>query len=39
MRQVMPNGKRRYWSDYRVLDKCLNPGESTETLRREAFGR
>ena len=36
---VMPNGKRRYWSDYGVLDKCLNPGESTETLRREAFGR
>ena len=36
---VMPNGKRRYWSDYGVLDKCLNPGESTEALRREAFGR
>jgi hypothetical protein len=22
-----------------VLDKCLNPGEDSETLRREAFGR
>ena len=36
---VMPNGKRRYWSDYGVLDKCLNPGQDRETLRREAFGR
>ena len=36
---VMPGGKRRYWSDYGVLHKCLNPGEDTETLRREAFGR
>lgn len=36
---VMPNGKRRYWSDYGVLEKCLNPGENKETLRREAFGR
>lgn len=36
---VMPNGKRRYWSDYGVLHKCLNPGEDRETLRREAFGR
>ena len=36
---VMPNGKRRDRSDYGVLDKCLNPGESRETLRREAFGR
>jgi hypothetical protein len=35
---VMPNGKRRYWSDYGVLEKCLNPGESAETLRREALG-
>jgi hypothetical protein len=35
---VMPNGKRRYWSDYGVLEKCLNPGEDKETLRREAFG-
>jgi hypothetical protein len=34
----MPNGKRRYWSDYGVLEKCLNPGESAETLRREALG-
>lgn len=36
---VMPNGKRRYWSDYGVLEKCLSPGENKETLRREAFGR
>ena len=36
---VMPGGNRRYWSDYGVLHKCLNPGEDTETLRREAFGR
>ena len=36
---VMPNGKRRFWSDYGVLEKCLNPGEDKETLRREAFGR
>lgn len=36
---VMPNGQRRFWSDYGVLDKCLNPGEDKETLRREAFGR
>jgi hypothetical protein len=36
---VMPGGERRYWSDYGVLHKCLNPGEDTETLRREAFGR
>ena len=36
---VMPSGKRRYWSDYGVLHKCLNPGEDAETLRREAFGR
>jgi hypothetical protein len=34
---VMPNGKRRFWSNYGVLDKCLNPGEKVETLRREAF--
>ena len=36
---AMPGGKRRYWSDYGVLHKCLNPGEDVETLRREAFGR
>jgi Family of unknown function (DUF6152) len=36
---VMPDGKRQYWSDYGVLEKCLNPGEDRETLRREAFGR
>jgi hypothetical protein len=36
---VMPNGKRRYWSEYGVFEKCLNPGENRETLRREAFGR
>jgi hypothetical protein len=36
---VMPNGKRRYWTDYGVLDKRLTPGEDKEALRREAFGR
>jgi hypothetical protein len=36
---VMPNGKRRFWSDYGVLEKCLLPGESKEALREEAFGR
>lgn len=35
---VMPNGKRRFWSDYGVLEKCLAPGEDAEVLRREAFG-
>ena len=36
---VMPNGKRRYWSDYGVLEKCLIPGENKDTLREEAFRR
>ena len=36
---VMPNGKRRYWSDYGVLEKCLLPGENKDTLREEAFRR
>lgn len=36
---VMPDGTRRYWADYGVLEKCLEPGEDKETLRREAFGR
>jgi hypothetical protein len=36
---VMPNGKRRFWTDYGVLDKCLEPGEDKEALRRDAFGR
>jgi hypothetical protein len=36
---VMPNGKRQFWSDYGVLEKCLNAGESVEDLRRAAFGR
>lgn len=35
----MPDGKRRFWSDYGVFEKCLKPGEKTETFRREAFGR
>jgi hypothetical protein len=35
---VMPNGKRRFWSDYGVLEKCLNPGETVQQLRDEAFG-
>jgi len=34
---VMPNGKRQFWSDYGVLQKCLKPGEDVETLRRDAF--
>jgi hypothetical protein len=36
---VMPNGQRRFWSDYGALEKCLEPGETRETLRREAFGK
>lgn len=36
---VTPDGRRRFWSDYGVLDKCLEPGEDKETLRREAFGQ
>ena len=32
---VMPDGTRRFWSDYGVLEKCLNPGESRESLLRE----
>lgn len=36
---VMPNGKRRAWSDYGVLEKCLLPGENKDTLREEAFRR
>lgn len=29
---VMPDGKRRFWSDYGVLDKCLKPGETRQDL-------
>jgi hypothetical protein len=36
---VMPDGRRRFWSDYGVLEKCLKPGENKETLREEALGR
>lgn len=36
---VMPNGRRRFWSDYGVIEKCLLPGESKDRLREEAFGR
>ena len=35
---VMPNGRRRFWSDYGVLQKCLLPGETVQQLRDEAFG-
>ena len=35
---VMPNGKRRFWSDYGVLQKCLLPGETVQQLRDEAGG-
>jgi len=33
---VMPDGKRRIWSGYGVLEKCLNPGEDIASLRRES---
>ena len=36
---VMPNGRRRFWSDYGVLEKCLLPGETVQQLREETFGR
>lgn len=36
---VLPSGKRQFWSDYGVFQKCLKPGEETDTYRREAFGR
>ena len=36
---VMPDGKRRFWSDYGVLEKCLLPGENRDSLREEAFRR
>ena len=29
---VMSDGTRRFWSDYGVLDKCLNPGEQRKDL-------
>jgi hypothetical protein len=35
---VLPNGKRQFWSDYGVFQKCLTPGEETDTYRREALG-
>jgi len=31
---VMPHGKRRFWSDYGQLSKCLSPGETRESLSR-----
>ena len=34
---VMPNGKRRFWSDYGVLEKCLLPGETVQQLRDAAL--
>jgi hypothetical protein len=36
---VLPGGKRQFWSDYGVFQKCLRPGEETDTYRREAYGR
>jgi hypothetical protein len=30
----MPDGKRRFWSDYGQLHQCLNPGETRESLLR-----
>lgn len=35
---VMPNGKRQFWSDYGVLQKCLLPGETVQQLRDASFG-
>jgi hypothetical protein len=29
---VMPDGKKRFWSNYGHLDKCLDPGETRESL-------
>ena len=31
---VLPDGERWLWSDYGVLDKCLRPGETKDSLRR-----
>ena len=31
---VMPDGKRRFWSDCGLLDKCLRPGEKREDVGR-----
>jgi hypothetical protein len=31
---VMPNGDKRFWSDYGLLDKCLGPGETRDSLVR-----
>lgn len=36
---VMPTGKRQFWSDYGVLEKCLLPGESSDAFREEALRR
>lgn len=35
---VMPNGRRQFWSDYGVFERCLPPGEDPAAFRREAFG-
>jgi hypothetical protein len=35
---VLPDGERWFWSDYGVLDKCLRPGETKESLSRSVFG-
>jgi hypothetical protein len=29
---VMPDGSRRFWSDYGHLNKCLRPGETRSSL-------
>ena len=31
---VLPNDQRWFWSDYGVLEKCLKPGETKESLHR-----
>lgn len=36
---VMPDGKRMFWADYGVIEKCLKPGEDKATLRENSFRR
>lgn len=30
---VMPNGQKRFWSDYGQLDKCIGPDERDSLIR------
>jgi hypothetical protein len=34
---VLPGDKRWFWSDYGVLEKCLRPGETKESLTRSVY--